>query len=169
MGNLNFNGGSKFYPNLSEPYSLFQDFNSLNRKFLLSSFVTVDWFKVYESLFSSQPMFLVSPMLFYLVLSWFIVFVLENELLVLLRSTLLRSTLLRSVVFLLIQCLFSFFFSPLLVDLLNLLNIDDNFFRTLCPSIFYQWLEATSTLSICYILVSISSFFSFSRLDYSSG
>jgi len=115
-----------------------------------------------------------------------------------------------------IQGLFSFFFSPLLVDLLNLLNIDDNIFFNslkdyksinwvkvkyqnswnnrglisclrykpdtsllktfsehyvplyslgdwkllqLCQSAIYwlfcQWLEATSTLSICYILVNI--------------
>ena len=42
MENLNFNVGSDFYPNLSELYPLFQDFNSLNPKFFLSSFVAVD-------------------------------------------------------------------------------------------------------------------------------
>jgi len=71
MGNLNFNVGSDFYPNLSKPYPLFQDFNSLNPKFLFSSFVVVDWFKVSESLLSSafQQCFSFLFCSFYLVLS----------------------------------------------------------------------------------------------------
>jgi len=139
MGNLNFNIGSEFYPNYLNriPYSWFQ---FLNPKFLLSS-----------TLGSAAFDTVASTLLRSAIQGLFFSSTLGSAAFDTIASTVLRSA---------IQGLFSFFFSPLLVDLLNMLNIDDNIFFGIHFSKHFQ------NIVSLYILSMIGSYFSFVDLLY---